>query len=84
MKITFRGVLRFAWMAMEAYIWMGALLCLALQDPISDHLNLGLLYLFTAGLCLIGTIVDLVKHEEIAFEYNRTVADEAFRIVKGN
>ena len=34
----------------------------------------GLLYLFTGGLLLIGTIVDIVKHKELAFNYNRTVA----------
>jgi hypothetical protein len=35
------------------------------------------LYLFTGGLCLIGTIVDLVNHKSIAQEYNQKVAMEA-------
>jgi TM2 domain-containing membrane protein YozV len=34
----------------------------------------GLLYLFTGGLLLIGTIADIVKHKELAFNYNRQVA----------
>ncbi|SMO34595.1 TM2 domain-containing protein [Gracilimonas mengyeensis] len=35
---------------------------------------MGLLYLFTGGLCLIGTIVDLVNYKEMTFDYNRDIA----------
>ena len=35
---------------------------------------IGLLYLLTGGLLLIGTIIDIVKHKELAFNYNRQVA----------
>ena len=38
------------------------------------QVGIGLLYLFTGGLLLIGTIVDIVKHKELAFYYNREVA----------
>ena len=38
------------------------------------EIGIGLLYLFTGGLLLIGTIVDIVKHKELAFNYNRQVA----------
>ena len=38
------------------------------------EVGIGLLYLFTGGLLLIGTIVDIVKHKELAFNYNRQVA----------
>jgi TM2 domain-containing membrane protein YozV len=38
------------------------------------EVGIGLLYLFTGGLLLIGTIVDMVKHKELAFSYNRQVA----------
>jgi TM2 domain-containing membrane protein YozV len=38
------------------------------------QVGFGLLYLFTGGLLLIGAIVDLVKHKELAFNYNRQVA----------
>lgn len=55
-----------------------------IQRFLTGQVGLGLLYLFTGGLCLIGTIVDLVKHEDIAFEYNRTMADEAIMIVKSS
>jgi TM2 domain-containing membrane protein YozV len=38
------------------------------------EVGIGLLYLFTGGLMLIGTIIDIVKHRELAFNYNRQVA----------
>ncbi|MCA1745115.1 MAG: TM2 domain-containing protein [Bacteroidales bacterium] len=39
-----------------------------------NHIGMGILYFFTGGLCLIGTIVDLVNHKSLAFEYNQRVA----------
>ena len=41
-----------------------------------NHIGMGILYLFTGGLCLIGTIVDLVNYKTLAFEYNRKIAIE--------
>ncbi len=41
-----------------------------------NHIGMGILYFFTAGLCFIGTIVDLVNHKNLAFEYNQQVARE--------
>ena len=40
------------------------------------HIGMGLLYLFTAGLCLIGTIIDVINHKKLATEYNLKVATE--------
>ncbi len=37
---------------------------------LTDQIGMGILYFFTAGLCFIGTIVDLVNHKELALEYN--------------
>ncbi|MBK3515834.1 TM2 domain-containing protein [Carboxylicivirga marina] len=41
-----------------------------------NHIGMGILYFFTAGLCFIGTIVDLVNHKNLAFEHNQQVARE--------
>ena len=41
-----------------------------------NQIGMGVLYLFTGGLCLIGTIVDLVNHKDLTFQYNRGVAQE--------
>lgn len=40
------------------------------------HIGMGILYIFTAGLCLIGTIVDMINYKNFAFEYNRKIAIE--------
>jgi TM2 domain-containing membrane protein YozV len=41
-----------------------------------NQIGMGILYFFTAGLCFIGTIVDAVNYQTLAFEYNRHVATE--------
>nr|WP_319401578.1 TM2 domain-containing protein [uncultured Carboxylicivirga sp.] len=41
-----------------------------------NQIGMGILYLFTGGLCMIGTIVDLINHKNLAFEYNQKVARE--------
>lgn len=41
-----------------------------------NQVGMGILYLLTGGLCLIGTIVDLVNHKDLAFQYNREIAKE--------
>ena len=43
------------------------------------HIGMGILYLLTGGLCLIGTIVDMINYKNFAFEYNRKVAKEIIR-----
>lgn len=45
------------------------------------HIGMGLLYLFTAGLCFIGTIIDLINYKRLAFEYNIKEAQQAHAIV---
>jgi TM2 domain-containing membrane protein YozV len=49
-----------------------------------EQLGMGLLYIFTAGICLIGTIVDIVSYKRLAFEYNQKRAQEAFFMIKGS
>jgi TM2 domain-containing membrane protein YozV len=43
---------------------------------LTDQIGMGILYLFTAGLCFIGTIVDLINYRQIALEYNIKIANE--------
>lgn len=54
------------------------------QRFLVNQIGMGLLYLFTAGLCFIGTIVDLVNYQKITFDYNRSIADEVALIAKTN
>jgi TM2 domain-containing membrane protein YozV len=49
-----------------------------------NQIGMGLLYFFTGGLCLIGTIVDLINHKSLTAEYNQEMALESYNIVKLN
>jgi len=41
---------------------------------LAGQVGMGILYVFTAGLCVVGTIVDMINYKNFAFEYNRNVA----------
>ncbi len=63
---------------------LGFVVLAGVQRFILGQIGMGLLYLFTGGLCLIGTIVDLVNHKKLAFDYNFRVAQQVAIIVKGS
>ena len=44
-----------------------------------NQIGMGILYFFTAGLCFIGTIIDLINYRNLAFEYNQEVAARIVR-----
>ncbi|MCY7410985.1 MAG: TM2 domain-containing protein [Chitinophagales bacterium] len=46
------------------------------------QIGMGILYLLTGGLCLIGTIVDAVNHKKLTWEYNITMANETLMLIK--
>ena len=41
---------------------------------ITDRIGLGLLYFFTGGFLLIGTIIDLFRYKKITRTYNEKIA----------
>lgn len=47
-----------------------------IQRFLTDQVGLGVLYLLTGGICMIGTIIDLVNYKKIAFEYNQRQANQ--------
>jgi len=51
-----------------------------IQRFMTGQIGLGILYVFTAGLCWIGTIVDLVNHKTLANEFNQKMAWESYKI----
>lgn len=63
---------------------LGFMVIAGVQRFILGQIGMGLLYLFTAGLCFIGTIVDLVNHKKLAFEYNINVAQQVALMVKAS
>jgi TM2 domain-containing membrane protein YozV len=46
------------------------------------QVGMGVLYLFTGGLCCIGTIVDLVNNATLTSEFNQKMAIESAHMVK--
>jgi len=61
---------------------LGFIIIAGVQRFILGQIGMGLLYLFTGGLCLIGTIIDLVNYKKLAFEYNFKTANEVMMLVK--
>ncbi|MEO6813704.1 MAG: TM2 domain-containing protein [Ginsengibacter sp.] len=48
---------------------------------IVGHIGMGILYFFTGGLCLIGTIVDAVNYKTLAMEYNSKMIAETLSML---
>ena len=56
--------------------------CVAgIQRFMLNQTGMGLLYLFTAGLCFVGTIMDTVNHKRLTFEYNQQMARESMAML---
>ena len=61
---------------------LGFLGIAGIQRFIIGDIGMGILYILTAGLCFIGTIVDIINHKALTFEYNRKAANESAQLVK--
>ena len=61
---------------------VGTFLLPGLQRFILNQIGMGILYLFTGGLCFVGSIVDLVNHKSLALEYNHKMAFESHQIAR--
>ncbi len=55
-----------------------------IQRFLTDQIGLGILYLLTGGICLIGTIIDLVNYKNIAFDYNQKQAAQILMMFKNS
>jgi len=55
---------------------LGFFVIAGVQRFLLGQIGMGLLYLFTGGLCLIGTILDLVNYKKLALEYNLKEAQQ--------
>ena len=60
---------------------LGLVVVAGVHRILLNQIGMGLLYFFTAGLCFIGTIVDLVNYQSLAFEYNKQQARETASII---
>lgn len=67
---------------MLIFCLIGLFLVPGLQRFIVGQIGMGILYLFTVGLCFVGSIMDLVNHKSLSNEYNQKMAYESFQITK--
>lgn len=60
---------------------LGLVFLAGLHRFIMGQIGMGILYLFTGGLCFIGTIVDAINHKELALEYNQKMIGETLAML---
>lgn len=61
---------------------LGLVVVAGVHRFVLDQIGMGILYLFTGGLCLVGTIVDAVNYKSLAWEYNQKKAVESANMAK--
>jgi TM2 domain-containing membrane protein YozV len=61
---------------------VGLLGIAGIQRFVVGQIGMGLLYFFTIGLCYIGTIIDIVNHKKLAFEYNSNQAQQVAVMIR--
>lgn len=61
---------------------LGFIAAAGIHRFVLGQIGMGLLYLFTGGLCLIGTIVDIINHKQLTFDYNQKMAIEAMQMIR--
>lgn len=52
------------------------------QRFLVDQIGMGILYFLTGGLCVIGTIVDMINYKKLAFEYNMVQAQQIMNVIR--
>jgi len=62
---------------------LGLIVIAGVHRFILNQIGMGLLYFFTGGICLIGTIVDMVNYQRLAYEYNAREAQQVAMMIKG-
>ena len=62
---------------------VGLVVVAGLQRFYLGQIGMGVLYLFTAGFCFIGTIVDLVNHKSMTAAFNKAQADDVAQLITG-
>ena len=63
---------------------LGFIVIAGVQRFYVGQIGMGLVYLFTAGFCLVGTIIDVVNHKKLSFQYNQLKAQTIATMVKGS
>ncbi len=61
---------------------LGFVAVAGIQRFMVGQIGMGLLYLFTGGLCFIGTIMDIINYKKLTFEYNQQMAVESLAMAR--
>lgn len=61
---------------------LGFVVVAGIQRFVLGQVGMGILYLLTGGLCLIGTIVDVINYKQLATDYNLKQMYEAGSMTK--
>ncbi|WP_295125940.1 TM2 domain-containing protein [uncultured Chitinophaga sp.] len=56
---------------------LGFVIVAGVHRFITGSIGLGILYFFTGGLCLVGTIIDTINYRKITWEFNKQEAMNA-------
>ena len=60
---------------------LGVVCFAGLHRFIMGQIGMGILYFFTGGLCLIGTIVDAINHKKLSLEFNQKMIAETLTMM---
>ncbi|TAN12628.1 MAG: TM2 domain-containing protein [Chitinophagaceae bacterium] len=61
---------------------LGLVVIAGIHRFVLEQIGMGILYFFTGGLCLVGTIVDAINYKSLTWEYNQKKALESSSIAK--
>jgi TM2 domain-containing membrane protein YozV len=61
---------------------IGLLGVAGIQRFVLNQAGMGILYFLTGGLCLVGTIVDIVNHKRLSFDYNSKQAQQVAAMMR--
>lgn len=60
---------------------LGLIFVAGIHRFVIGQVGMGILYFFTGGLCVIGTIVDAINHKDLALEYNGKMIAETLTML---
>ncbi len=60
---------------------LGLVFVAGIHRFVIGQVGMGILYFFTGGLCVIGTIVDAINHKDLALEYNGKMIAETLSML---
>lgn len=61
---------------------LGFVLFAGIQRFVTNQMGMGILYFFTGGLCLVGTVIDTINHRKIALEFNKEMIAESIALMR--